>query len=46
MFSRRVRTGAPLEPALLVVLDEAAHIAPVRELTALAATGPSPGSSS
>ena len=43
VYARRARTGAPLDPALLVVLDEAAHIAPVRELAALAATGPEPG---
>jgi type IV secretory pathway TraG/TraD family ATPase VirD4 len=43
VYTRRTRTGAPLDPALLVVLDEAAHIAPVRELGALAATGPEPG---
>ena len=43
VFARRARTGAPLDPALLVVLDEAAHIAPVRDLAALAATGPEPG---
>jgi type IV secretion system protein VirD4 len=43
VYSRRTRTGTPLDPPLLVVLDEAAHIAPVRELGALAATGPEPG---
>lgn len=43
VFTRRARTGTPLTPALLVVLDEAAHIAPVRELGSLAATGPEPG---
>jgi len=43
VYARRARTGTPLDPALLVVLDEAAHIAPVRELAALAATGPEPG---
>jgi type IV secretion system protein VirD4 len=43
VFTRRARTGSPLDPALLVVLDEAAHIAPVRDLAALAATGPEPG---
>jgi type IV secretion system protein VirD4 len=32
------RTGRPLEPPLLVVLDEAANIAPVSDLDALAAT--------
>jgi type IV secretion system protein VirD4 len=43
VYARRARTGTPLDPALLVVLDEAAHIAPVRDLAALAATGPEPG---
>jgi len=43
VYARRTRSGAPLDPALLVVLDEAAHIAPVRDLAALAATGPEPG---
>jgi type IV secretion system protein VirD4 len=43
VYARRARVGAPLDPALLVVLDEAAHIAPVRDLAALAATGPEPG---
>ncbi len=36
-FSRAARTG-PLDPPLLVVLDEAANIAPVAELDALAST--------
>ncbi len=36
-FRRAARTG-PLDPALLLVLDEAANIAPVAELDALAAT--------
>jgi type IV secretion system protein VirD4 len=43
VFARRIRSGRPLDPALLVVLDEAAHIAPVRDLAMLAATGPEPG---
>jgi len=43
VYARRARTGTPLDPALLLVLDEAAHIAPVRELATLAATGPEPG---
>ena len=37
-FARVARSGRPLEPPLLVVLDEAANIAPVGELDALAAT--------
>ena len=31
--------GGPLDPPLLVVLDEAANIAPIRDLDALASTG-------
>lgn len=37
-FARAARSG-PLDPPLLVVLDEAANIAPVAELDGLAATG-------
>jgi type IV secretion system protein VirD4 len=37
-FDRVTRTGRPLDPPLLVVLDEAANIAPVPDLDALAAT--------
>jgi type IV secretion system protein VirD4 len=37
-FSRSARRGGPLDPPLLVVLDEAAHIAPLVELDGLAAT--------
>jgi type IV secretion system protein VirD4 len=33
------RTGRPLDPPLLVVLDEAANIAPLRDLDGLASTG-------
>jgi type IV secretion system protein VirD4 len=33
------RTGRPLDPPLLLVLDEAANIAPIRDLDTLAATG-------
>jgi type IV secretion system protein VirD4 len=32
-------TGRPLDPPLLLVLDEAANIAPIRDLDTLAATG-------
>ncbi len=32
-------TGAPLDPPLLLVLDEAANIAPIRDLDTLASTG-------
>jgi cytochrome P450/type IV secretory pathway TraG/TraD family ATPase VirD4 len=37
-FVRSARMGAPLDPPLLVVLDEAANIAPLAELDGLAAT--------
>ena len=37
-FSRSSRQGAALDPPLLVVLDEAANIAPLAELDGLAAT--------
>ena len=37
-FERSGRTGDPLDPPLLVVLDEAANIAPLAELDGLAAT--------
>ncbi len=43
VYERRARTGQRLDPGLLVILDEAAHIAPVRNLAELAATGPEPG---
>jgi type IV secretion system protein VirD4 len=42
-FARSTRSGQPLDPPLLVVLDEAAHIAPLAELDALAATCASHG---
>jgi type IV secretion system protein VirD4 len=37
-YERAARRGAPLDPPLLVVLDEAANVAPVAELDALAST--------
>jgi type IV secretion system protein VirD4 len=37
-FGRSMRQGGPLHPPLLVVLDEAANIAPLAELDSLAAT--------
>jgi type IV secretory pathway TraG/TraD family ATPase VirD4 len=40
---RHARSGRPLEPALLLMLDEAAHVAPLRSLPALAATGAGQG---
>ncbi len=42
-FAEATRTGKPLDPPLLVVLDEAAHIAPLTELDGLAATCASHG---
>ncbi|HEX4127915.1 MAG TPA: type IV secretory system conjugative DNA transfer family protein [Acidimicrobiales bacterium] len=42
-FSRATFSGRPLDPPLLVVLDEAAHIAPLPELDGLAATCASHG---
>jgi type IV secretion system protein VirD4 len=42
-FARATRSGKPLDPPLLVVLDEAAHIAPLAELDGLAATCASHG---
>lgn len=37
-YDRVARSGRPLDPPLLVVLDEAANIAPLSDLDALAAT--------
>jgi type IV secretion system protein VirD4 len=37
-YERATRQGAPLDPPLLVVLDEAANVAPVAELDVLAST--------
>jgi type IV secretion system protein VirD4 len=37
-FAQVARAGRPLDPPLLVVLDEAANIAPLRDLDGLAAT--------
>jgi type IV secretion system protein VirD4 len=42
-FAQSTRLGQPLDPPLLVVLDEAAHIAPLAELDGLAATCASHG---
>ena len=42
-FETATRQSRPLDPPLLVVLDEAAHIAPLTELDALAATCASHG---
>src|SRR5208282_2341611 len=38
VYDRVARRGKPLDPPLLVVLDEAANIAPLPDLDALAAT--------
>jgi type IV secretion system protein VirD4 len=37
-FERAAQAGGPLDPPLLVVLDEAANVAPIAELDRLAAT--------
>ena len=42
-FACATKSGRPLDPPLLVVLDEAAHIAPLPELDGLAATCASHG---
>ena len=42
-FASATKSGRPLDPPLLVVLDEAAHIAPLPELDGLAATCASHG---
>ena len=36
-------TGTPLDPPLLLVLDECANIAPLRDLATLASTGAGQG---
>jgi type IV secretion system protein VirD4 len=43
VYDRATRTGRPLDPPLLVVLDEAANIAPLPELDTLAATAAGQG---
>jgi type IV secretion system protein VirD4 len=42
-FATSTKAGRPLDPPLLVVLDETAHIAPLAELDGLAATAASHG---
>ena len=42
-YKRSHASGAPLEPSLLVVLDEAANIAPLRDLDTLASTAAGQG---
>lgn len=43
VYERAARAGKPLDPPLLLVLDECANIAPLRELAALASTGAGQG---
>lgn len=40
---RHAATGAPLDPALMLMLDEAANIAPLRQLATYASTGAGQG---
>jgi type IV secretion system protein VirD4 len=42
-FQRSTQTSRPLEPALLLALDEAANIAPLPNLDEIASTGPGQG---
>jgi type IV secretory pathway TraG/TraD family ATPase VirD4 len=42
-YERATSTGHPLDPPLLLVLDECANIAPLRELATLASTGAGQG---
>jgi type IV secretion system protein VirD4 len=42
-FERSTQTGRPIDPALLLALDEAANIAPLSNLDELASTGPGQG---
>jgi type IV secretion system protein VirD4 len=42
-YDRATETGKPLDPPLLLVLDECANIAPLRELATLASTGAGQG---
>jgi type IV secretion system protein VirD4 len=42
-FERSAQSGKPIEPALLLALDEAANIAPLPNLDELASTGPGQG---
>ena len=43
VYARSARSGKPIDPALLVVLDEAPNIAPVPDLDQLASTGSGQG---
>ena len=42
-YERATETGKPVDPPLLLVLDECANIAPLRELATLASTGAGQG---
>jgi type IV secretion system protein VirD4 len=42
-YERSAETGKPLDPPLLLVLDECANIAPLRDLATLASTGAGQG---
>jgi type IV secretion system protein VirD4 len=42
-YERATEKGGPLDPSLLLVLDECANIAPLRELATLASTGAGQG---
>jgi type IV secretion system protein VirD4 len=42
-FAQSTRTGKPLDPPLLLCLDEAANVAPLPNLDELASTGPGQG---
>jgi type IV secretion system protein VirD4 len=42
-YERATATGKPLDPPLLLVLDECANIAPLRDLATLASTGAGQG---
>jgi len=42
-YERSVRTGRPIEPALLLALDEVCNIAPLPNLDEIASTGPGQG---
>ena len=42
-YEQSTATGKPLDPPLLIVLDECANIAPLRELATLASTGAGQG---
>ena len=43
VYARSARSGGPIDPALLVVLDEAPNIAPIPDLDQLASTGSGQG---